>query len=216
MKMSIKKLNIIALVLVLMLLGSYFLVRSSCGGFWRGTPITYNANREQIEAAVNEYMTRATDLSYNYTTGDVPIVNKTVIAVNGSKVVPDEDYYVIAVCPMLVDSQPRGILKNVPYDVHPRNCILEGANAEAGVVNCSEDCTGNYVWLTTINGDIASICIGGECEAHGEDGRQIPLPPSRGRIPSGAEFWLLFSLITFVVLWIAFNLYRVYRMRRAR
>lgn len=137
----------------------------------------YNPHREQIEAAVYEFMQRPTDPTYNHTTGDVPIVNnKSVIAVNGTMVVQGEEYYVVAVCPLLESSSPPGILKLVPEVVHPRNCLAEGANAKPGVVDCAVDCTGSYIWLTTINGDIASICIGAECEAHGEDGYEGVYP----------------------------------------
>ena len=164
------------IVLLLLIIGALvFLVIS----FWpmsHPRPSPYNTDWERIMAAVAEFMIRPTDLTYNHTTGEVPIVNKTVIAVSGLDLYPDEDHYVIAICSLLVNSSPPGILKQVPQSVHPRNCLPDGANAQPNVTDCAINCTGSYVWLTTDMGDVTSICIGAECEAHGEDGYQGVYP----------------------------------------
>jgi len=139
-------------------------------------PGAYGYDREQIQAAVAEFMTRPNDPSYNHKIGEVPIVNESFIEVNGSYVIPGEGYYVIAICPLLTSSKPKGILKNLPITAHPSNCLLEGANAEPNVTVCLNQCTGSYLWLTTKAGDIASVCIGRDCTANGEDGFQEIYP----------------------------------------
>jgi|GEM_PF-801484 len=131
----------------------------------------YNSNREQIEAGIHHYMNERAN---NNAAAGVPIVNMSVFAVNGSMVIPSEDYYVAAICPLLTSSKPAGILKQVPATVHSRNCFPDGANAQPNVTNCSG--CGSYLWLTTLNGDVASICIGDECTAHNEDGYQCVYP----------------------------------------
>lgn len=151
----------------------------------RSYATAYNADREQMKAAVEVFMEMPTNVSFNHTQGEVPIVNNSVMGVNGTEIIPDEEYYVIAVFPLLTSSQPQGILKAAPpATAHPRNCFRSGANAEPNVTICAverlchyfHNCSGSYVWLTTINGDVASICIGEECEARGEDGYQGVYP----------------------------------------
>ena len=151
----------------------------------RSYATAYNADREQMKAAVEVFMEMSTNVSFNHTQGEALIVNKSVIGVNVTEVIPDKEYYVIAVFPMLTSSQPQGILKVAPpATAHPRNCFRSGANAEPNVTICAverlchyfHNCSGSYVWLTTKDGDIASICIGAECEAHGEDGYQDVYP----------------------------------------
>lgn len=139
------------------------------GGCFSATP--YNRDREQIGAGVHHYMN---ERAFNNTTVSVPIVNMSVFTVNGSEVVLGEDYYVVAICPLLTSSKPKGILKQVPATAHSRNCFPDGANAQPNVTNCSG--YGSYLWLTTLNGDIASICIGDECTAHNEDSYQCVYP----------------------------------------
>ena len=172
--MSIKKLALAALLGGLAML---LVANLGCGPkIGRSTQPTYNADREQIGAAVAEFMQRPTNLSYYHTIGEVPIVNNTVIEVNGTNVAPDKKYYVVAICPLLTSSTPKGILKMVPATTHPNNCIMQGANAETSVTACLNRCEGSYVWLTTTDGDIASICIGDECANHNEDGFQDVYP----------------------------------------
>ena len=162
---------------VAIIVGVVGIVLSATGGRVGGIPPpAYNQDREQIEASVAEFMTRPNDSSYNHMLMDVPIVNRSIIMVNGSEVLQGEEYYVVAVCPLLRSSSPPGILKRVPPSVHPRNCLPEGANAQPNVTDCAVNCTGSYVWLTTFNGDTASICIGAECAEHGEDGFQDVYP----------------------------------------
>jgi hypothetical protein len=156
----------------------------------RSAATAYNADREQIEAAVAVFMELPTNVSFNHTQGEVPIVNKSIVTVYSSsdaqwRRIPDEEYYVIAVFPMLTSSQPQGILKVAPpATAHPRNCFRSGANAEPNVTICAieklchyfHNCSGSYVWLTTLNGDIASICIGENCANHNMDGYQGVYP----------------------------------------
>jgi len=165
--MRYAKLATIALMTVMLVVGM------GCGE--EGKEL-YEEGRELIEAAVAEFMFRPTDLTYYHTKGEVPIVNKTVIVVSGLADVPDEDYYIVAVGPLLMTSLPRGILKWVPASTHHRNCFPDGANAQLNVTDCAAYCSGSYLWLTTMNGDIASICIGEECAAHGVDGYQGVYP----------------------------------------
>ncbi len=121
-------------------------------------------DRQQIMSAVMEFMTRPSDPSYHHTIGDVPLVNHLPPGVTSSSMVPGQDYYVIAMCPLLTSSNPMGILSSVPASVHPRNCAHEGANAEPGVADCSADCTGSYLWLTTSYGDVVGVCMGDDCD----------------------------------------------------
>ena len=176
-----------AIVLIALLAFTVFFVSCSPSGRSDCCPgMAYNADREQLEVAVAEFMQRPDDPSYNHTQGEVPIVNESVFIVNESVTCPQsvttsgKDYYVIAICPLLTSSEPMGILRNVPATAHPKNCFPDGANAQPGVTACMNQCvnqyTGHYLWLTTLNGDVASICLGEDCEAHGEDGFQCVYP----------------------------------------
>jgi len=136
----------------------------------------YNADRQQIQAAVAEFMTRPSDPSYHHTIGDVPVVNYDAFEVNGSEVIPGKDYYPIAICPLLTGSYPMGILKDAPPSANLMNCLDNGANAETGMASCQASCTGSYIWLTTEDGDIASVCIGDDCNAENRDGFQVAYP----------------------------------------
>jgi len=142
----------------------------------RGFQTAYTADREQIKAAVAEFIARPSDPSYHHTFGDVPVVNDDAVEVSGGQVIAGKDYYVIAMCPLLVTSSPRGILKSVPDTAHPDNCVQQGANAETGMASCQASCTGSYIWLTTEDGDIASVCIGDDCNAENRDGFQVAYP----------------------------------------
>ena len=132
----------------------------------------YNADRQQIEVAVAEFMTRPTDPSYHHTIGDLPVVNYDAFEVNGSEVIPGKDYYPIALCPLLTGSQPKGILKDAPPSANLMNCLDDGANAEPGVVDCLANCTGSYIWLVNDWGYVASVCFDPGCDAGNEDGFQ--------------------------------------------
>lgn len=126
----------------------------------------YSATVKHIESSVQAYLKAHA--------GEAPIVNSTVISVNGSNVNTEENYYVIAACLLVGSNSSSGFSENALTLVHPRNCWPEGANAEPA--NCLNLCEGHYLWLTTRTGDVASICIGAECEAHGEDGYQGVYP----------------------------------------
>lgn len=146
---------------------------SSTGG---AEETAYTAERQQIEAAVAEFMTRPSDPSYHHTIGDVPVLSYDAVEVNGSEVIPGKDYYAIAMCPLLIDSHPKGILKDAPPSAHPDNCVCEGANAEPGVADCRADCTGSYIWLVNDWGYVASVCFDAGCDAGNEDGFQGVYP----------------------------------------
>jgi hypothetical protein len=142
----------------------------------RGFQTAYTADRTQIEAAVAEFMIRPSDPSYHHAVGDVPLVNDDAVEVSGGQVKAGQDYYVIAICPLITSSSPRGMLHGVPDSVHPDNCVQQGANAEPGMAACQAQCTGSYIWLITENGDIASVCVGDDCNAENRDGFQVAYP----------------------------------------
>jgi hypothetical protein len=141
-------------------------------------PMTpYESDREQIKAAVVHFMTMPTDPTYHHTIGDVPITCGTCLdsgaippEINGSEIIPNESYCPVAMCPLLTSSFPMGILKGIPASTNASNCVDCGANAELGIdLTCpGSDPGGHYVWYTTPNGSIASVCIGPECtkESH--------------------------------------------------
>ena len=143
------------IVMVILAILAGIVIISIGGVIGRGQATAYNADREQIQAAVAEFMTRPSEGPH--TIGEVPALNATVVNVTGALADP---YYPIAMCPLLTTSFPKGILKNVPDTTSPANGIAEvgSPNAWANVTACAADCTGSYVWLTTDSGDIASIC----------------------------------------------------------
>lgn len=165
------------IVMVILAILAGIVIISIGGVIGRGHATAYNADREQIEAAVAEFMTRPSDAAYNHTIGEVPITAANATAVNGSEVIPGELYYTVAICPMLTSSFPKGILKEVPSTVHSDNGAASGANAEMNVSVCLNQCTGSYEWLTTQTGDVASICHGADCTLPGgEDGFRDAYP----------------------------------------
>jgi hypothetical protein len=136
----------------------------------------YNADREQIQAAIAEY--GITPGHGNYT---IPILDETQVYIGGEdvkgpEVLTGDVYYIVAICSLLTSSLPQGIFRHVPRSCETTNCANEGANAEPYITVCVNNCSGHYLWLTTAEGRIASICIGAECEAHGEDGYQGVYP----------------------------------------
>jgi hypothetical protein len=134
----------------------------------------YEQDRIQIEAAVEDFYSHPYGPPvYLPLLGQPPTLNASVITVD------NKEYYTVAICPLLTSSflwTTRGILEDIPNTVHYRNCLPEGDNARPNVTDCSINCSGSYVWLTTITGDIASICVGERCKAHGEDGYQDVYP----------------------------------------
>jgi len=143
---------------------------------WGDTSLTvgytpYEADKEQIEAAVAEFMTRPTDPAYNHTIGEVPKQGYKTARINssnisGPEVIPGEWYYPIAICPLTTHAFPKGILKNVPASVHTDNHICGGANnASYGAdPSCLDTVSeGHYKWYTTDSGDVISICRGYAC-----------------------------------------------------
>ncbi len=153
----------------------------SIGGYVpRGYHVEYLADAERIELAVAEYMTWqhliCEDSPQHWGCQWGLTTSNTSINVTGENVSAGDKYYIVAICPMLTSSFPKGILNEVPSSCAVANCEHKGANAVYNVTTCLNQCTGSYVWLTTINGEVASICIGAECEAHGEDGYQGVYP----------------------------------------
>ena len=180
--------TLLVLVFVLFILVWIYVINFTGYHGGRSYATAYNADREQITAAVDYFMALPTNVSFNHTQGEVPVVNKSIVTVYSSsdarwRRIPDKEYHVIAMFPMITISQPQGILKSVPATAHPRNCFPEGANAQPNVTLPTVDyelsrykCSGSYLWLTTINGDVASICVGEDCTANGEDGFQGVYP----------------------------------------
>jgi len=166
-------------VMVILAILAGIVIISIGGVIGRGQATAYNADREQIEAAVAEFMTRPTDSTYNHVIGEVPKTNAAVIAgagLTGEEVLA-QDYYTIAICPLMTTSFPAGILKTMPATVNVSNQLTAGgagfnANAEVGVdATCQaaaavadpNDNGGHYKWLTTDSGDVISVCLGAEC-----------------------------------------------------
>jgi hypothetical protein len=161
----------------------------SIGGvIGRGQATAYNSDREQIEAAVAEFMTRPTDDTYNHVIGEVPVTAAAGVNasdINGSEVIPAEVYYVVAMCPLTTNAFPKGILKQVPATAATGNMANSGANAEAGAdASClaaGADATadGHYLWYTTDSGDVVSLCqdlAAGDCTNLMMDGFQDVYP----------------------------------------
>ena len=163
------------IVMVILAILAGIVIISIGGVIGRGQATAYNADREQIQAAVAEYMTRPTDMTYNHTIGEVPLIdptgasNSTVgcVGVNGSDVLCQQTYYLIALCPLTTNSFPKGILKQVPATAHSSNLADAGANSEDGAdqtcVGTAQQDAGHYAWYTTDGGDILSICMGTDC-----------------------------------------------------
>jgi hypothetical protein len=135
----------------------------------------YNADKDMISAAVAEFMTRPTDNSYNHKIGDVPKQSAKGLVggidIKGAGVITNEIYYPVAMCPLLVSTRPKGILKNVPPSCSILNCTTGGDNRR--------DCpgfNGSYIWYTTSTGDIASICISPKAKLKNTDGYQYVYP----------------------------------------
>ncbi len=124
----------------------------------------YARGRWAMEDAIGSYK--------NTHNQEVPIVNDTPVAVNGSEVVQSDSYYIVAMCPLLaLNKQGDSMWFRATEMCHAENCAAGGDNLDG----CT-GCNGSYLWLTTISGDVASICIGAGCEAHGEDGFQGVYP----------------------------------------
>jgi len=148
----------------------------------RGITPAYNADREQIGAAVAQFMSRPTNSSYNHTIGEVPVtswVGRAADTISGEGVILGEIYYPIAICPLLTTSSPKGILKNIPASAHADNIAPGGANdvnfgADAQCVNASTH--GSYKWYTTASGHVVSVCIGADCTNSSMDGFQDVYP----------------------------------------
>lgn len=169
------------IVMVILAILAGIVIISIGGVIGRGQATAYNADREQIEAAVAEFMTRPTDDTYNHVIGETPktAANATLaVDINGSEVIPGETYYEVAICPLLTTSYPKGILKQIPATINASNQANTGANAEPQVdANCvGADNGGHYLWLATASGDVVSLCVGGECTNADMDGFQDVYP----------------------------------------
>ena len=181
------------IVMVILAILAGIVIISIGGVIGRGQATAYNADREQIEAAVAEFMTRPTDDTYNHEIGEVPITNAVGIldtAITGDDVITGQTYYTVAICPLTTSSFPQGILKQIPSTVNVSNQDNAGgaganANAEVGVdANCvaplleldPDNNAGHYTWLTTRSGDVLSICTGVDCANLMWDGFQDVYP----------------------------------------
>lgn len=172
------------IVMVILAILAGIVIISIGGVIGRGQATAYNSDREQIEAAVAEFMTRPTDVSYNHVIGETPKTGGAAINgsdINGSEVDDSQVYYEVAVCPLLTTSFPQGILKQIPATAHSDNLANTGANAENGVDAACQGkvTTGHYVWYSTDSGDVISVCqnlAAGDCTNLDMDGFQDVYP----------------------------------------
>ena len=133
------------IVMVILAILAGIVIISIGGVIGRGHATAYNADMEQIEAAVAEFMTRPTDPTYNHVIGEVPITagatrngaaGAAAPNISGPGVIQTltgEIYYPVAMCPLLTSSFPQGILKNIPPTVNTLNQVASGANADSSI-----------------------------------------------------------------------------------
>ena len=165
------------IVMVILAILAGIVIISIGGVIGRGQATAYNADREQIQAAVSEFMTRPTDANYGHVIGQVPLIEPNMTAATplvggtdiiGEGVLTNQEYHLIAMCPLTVNAFPKGILKQVPATAHSVNLADAGANSYVGYADADcvgtlqEEC-GHYAWFTTLGGDIISMCMGDDC-----------------------------------------------------
>jgi len=187
---SRKGFTLIELLIVMVILAilAGIVIISIGGVIGRGQATAYNADREQIQSAVSEFMTRPTDPSYGHVIGAVPLVDPNTSKPatdwnNSPNAIPGESYFVVAMCPLTVNAFPKGILKQVPATASMANTATSGDNDPANVpgvdtvcLNRTADEAGSYTWYTTLSGDIISLCVPGTCTHNDMDGFQDVYP----------------------------------------
>jgi prepilin-type N-terminal cleavage/methylation domain-containing protein len=153
-------------VMVILAILAGIVIISIGGVIARGHASAYDADREQVEMAIADYMTR-----YAPTAGEPPLQEPGEVPwvewvdIFGPDLMPGENYYTVAMCPLLTQSQPKSMLKQVPNTAEAKNCAIHptGANNASGIYDCSGECGGHYRWLCTAGGDVASVCVGADC-----------------------------------------------------
>ena len=174
-----------AKVALILLMGCMMISGLACG---KSGEELYNADRVLIRASANSHMSGVPE------SARIPLQNVEDVFIGGKDVTGPEiqsgaQYYIIAACPLLIEAFPSGILDEVPASCEAQNCadspplpnismadIILGNTGRNTAENLSVSCTGHYRWIMTDGGDIASICIGEECQANDEDGYQGVYP----------------------------------------
>jgi prepilin-type N-terminal cleavage/methylation domain-containing protein len=161
------------IVMVILAILAGIVIISVSGVISRGEASAYDADREQIEMAIADYMTRYAPTAGEpplQEPGEAPLVEG--VDIFGPDLISGEKYYTVAMCPLLTASFPKSMLKHVPVTAENKNCVIDasGANSGADIYDCSGECGGHYRWLCTDGGDVASVCIGGECPYNNRSG----------------------------------------------
>jgi prepilin-type N-terminal cleavage/methylation domain-containing protein len=171
------------IVMVILAILAGIVVISIGGTIARGHANAYEADREQVEMAVADFMTHNAPTAGEpplQEPGEAPLVEG--VNLSGPDLLPGEKYYTVAICPLLTNSHPKGMLKHVPNTAEAKNCVIDlsGANAISGVYNCSGECQGHYRWLCTADGDVASVCVNtseGDCLYNDRNGYMSGIYP---------------------------------------
>jgi len=182
---SRKGFTLIELLIVMVILAilAGIVIISVGGVIGRGQESAYNADRNQIKLAVADYLAQMPEGGDPYGPGRVPVIDWNT-SVNGTDwadsplVVPGETYYLIGLCSITANADPKGLLSQLPNTAAAANYNASGANARAGVdAECLANANfGHYRWYTSANGNIASLCPGVGCVNTSQDGFQDIYP----------------------------------------
>jgi prepilin-type N-terminal cleavage/methylation domain-containing protein len=131
------------IVMVILAILAGIVIISVGGVIGRGQETAYNGAKEQVEAAVTDYIAR--------TYGFIPETGDNVTIGNVT-------YDIIDICPLLhtyTGSEGPGLLTEVPYSV-----VEDAAIANTNVDNCAGNgsATAHYMWLLDPNEDVESQC----------------------------------------------------------
>ena len=168
------------IVMVILAILAGIVIISIGGVIARGHATAYDADREQIEMALADYMTREAPTAGEpplQEPGEAPLVEG--VDIFGDDLLPGESYYTVAMCPLLTVSFPKSMLNHVPDTAEAKNCAIHptGANNASDIYDCSGECQGHYRWLCTSGGDVASICIGADCPYNNRSGYMSGIYP---------------------------------------
>ena len=160
------------IVMVILAILAGIVIISVGGVIGRGQSAAYDGAKEQVEAAVTDYVAR--------TFGSYPMLNGTVTLAN-----PAGNYTVIDICVLLatcnVTPPGAGILKEVPVSAYngtpTAGCTgTECNNCAGSTFSCTCQGTAHYAWLLNDLGDVYSVCSGADCDATDSDGFQGVYP----------------------------------------
>jgi len=168
------------IVMVILAILAGIVIISVGGVIARGYANAYDADREQVERALADYMTRDAPTAGEpalQEPGEAPLV--AGVDIFGDGLLPGKSYYTIAICPLLTHSHPKGMLQHVPNTAEAKNCAIHptGANNISGIYDCSGECQGHYRWLCTSGGDVASVCVGADCKFNNRSGYMSGIYP---------------------------------------